>query len=191
MNVDIDSYEFTGIRISLSFVNQLLPGKLQGNEFKGKVDFSTLTDILSEDPGSLQRLEENHVEEFVSLAKVLREIIVLLGKGEVSTSAQKLNALMSECPATPSLECDENGHWHLHHHPLDAGLIAMWTAICAEGLARMVGEQHYHRFGVCEAVECDRVFFDTSRNGRRRFCSVSCQNRTKIAAFRLRNSKNK
>jgi predicted RNA-binding Zn ribbon-like protein len=62
----------------------------------------------------------------------------------------------------------------------------MWTAICAEGLARIVGLQAAHRLGVCSASRCDRVFVDTSKNATRRFCSPACQNRTKMAAFRSR-----
>jgi predicted RNA-binding Zn ribbon-like protein len=33
---------------------------------------------------------------------------------------------------------------------------------------------------------CDRVFVDVSRNGTRRFCSETCQNRVKVAAHRAR-----
>ncbi len=187
--MDINSYELTGVRVSILLVNKLLPGKLQGNTFGGSAKLNTLIEILSEDPESIQSLEEKHLNDFIKLAEILRQIIVLLGDENIAKSAQMLNLLMSKFPATPSLECDENGKWNLHHHPLEAELIPMWTAICAEGLARMIGEQQGQRFGVCEALECDRAFFDTSRNGRRRFCSTSCQNRTKTAAFRLRNSK--
>jgi predicted RNA-binding Zn ribbon-like protein len=39
---------------------------------------------------------------------------------------------------------------------------------------------------VCTAPRCDRVYVDTSRNGTRRFCSTTCQNRVKAATFRER-----
>ena len=42
------------------------------------------------------------------------------------------------------------------------------------------------RLGVCAADRCDRVFVDVSRNAGKRFCSLSCQNRVKAAAFRGR-----
>jgi predicted RNA-binding Zn ribbon-like protein len=44
----------------------------------------------------------------------------------------------------------------------------------------------YDRLGVCTAALCDRVYVDNSRSGTRRFCSTSCQNRVKAAAFRAR-----
>ena len=62
----------------------------------------------------------------------------------------------------------------------------MWTSICAEALARMLGAGHGDRFGICDAPGCDRVFFDVSKNASRRFCSTRCQNRVKAAAFRRR-----
>ena len=80
----------------------------------------------------------------------------------------------------------EGGIWRLHHHPGDAPLVPMWTAVCAEGMARMIGAGHADRFGTCAASDCERVFFDTSRNASRRYCSTTCQNREKTAAFRRR-----
>ncbi|WP_175393031.1 CGNR zinc finger domain-containing protein [Leisingera sp. JC1] len=66
--------------------------------------------------------------------------------------------------------------------------VCIRTAICAEGIAREIGNQNSHRFGVCDAHHCNRVYFDTSRNGKRRYCSMQCQNRAKVAAFRQRNT---
>jgi predicted RNA-binding Zn ribbon-like protein len=71
---------------------------------------------------------------------------------------------------------------------MDIALVPMWSSICAEGMARMIGAGYGDRFGTCEAPDCDRVFFDLSRNASRRFCSTTCQNRVKAAAFRLRQS---
>jgi predicted RNA-binding Zn ribbon-like protein len=64
----------------------------------------------------------------------------------------------------------------------------MWTSICAEAMARLIASGHAHRLGTCEDAECNRVFVDVSRNGSRRFCSTTCQNRIKTAAFRRRRS---
>jgi hypothetical protein len=42
------------------------------------------------------------------------------------------------------------------------------------------------RLGVCTGQRCADVYVDASPGGRRRFCSVACQNRTRLAAFRGR-----
>lgn len=62
----------------------------------------------------------------------------------------------------------------------------MVTAICAEALARLIGAGGEGRFGLCDSGRCDRVFLDGSKNGSRRFCSTTCQNRVKAASFRRR-----
>lgn len=43
-----------------------------------------------------------------------------------------------------------------------------------------------HRLGLCEGVRCADVYADSSSAGRRRFCSTTCQNRSRVAAFRAR-----
>ncbi|WP_436535793.1 CGNR zinc finger domain-containing protein [Actinoplanes sp. HUAS TT8] len=43
-----------------------------------------------------------------------------------------------------------------------------------------------HRLGVCADHQCADVYVDASPAGRRRFCSLTCQNRARVAAFRER-----
>lgn len=42
------------------------------------------------------------------------------------------------------------------------------------------------RLGACEADHCVDTYVDSSRSGTRRFCSLTCQNRARVAAFRQR-----
>ena len=42
------------------------------------------------------------------------------------------------------------------------------------------------RLGVCADHQCADVYVDASPAGHRRFCSVTCQNRTRVAAYRKR-----
>ena len=42
------------------------------------------------------------------------------------------------------------------------------------------------RLGVCADDQCADVYADASPGGHRRFCSLTCQNRTRTAAFRRR-----
>ena len=93
--------------------------------------------------------------------------------------------MLASHPAHPHL-AKERGRWRLHHHPVEAGPAPMWTAICAEGLARAIGAGDAHRLGSCAGSDCERLFYDASKNASRRFCSTTCQNRIKTAAFRRR-----
>ncbi len=42
------------------------------------------------------------------------------------------------------------------------------------------------RLGLCDGSRCTDVYLDLSPAGHRRFCSLGCQNRTRVAAFRAR-----
>ena len=42
------------------------------------------------------------------------------------------------------------------------------------------------RVGVCAGRDCADAYIDASPGGRRRFCSVTCQNRARVAAWRQR-----
>ena len=44
------------------------------------------------------------------------------------------------------------------------------------------------RLGICEGRRCADAYIDTSPAARRRFCSVTCQNRARVAAWRRRRS---
>jgi hypothetical protein len=44
------------------------------------------------------------------------------------------------------------------------------------------------RIGVCTGRDCADAYIDASPAGRRRFCSVTCQNRARVAAWRQRRS---
>jgi predicted RNA-binding Zn ribbon-like protein len=47
---------------------------------------------------------------------------------------------------------------------------------------------HPDRLGVCADEKCADVYVDQSPAGHRRFCSLTCQNRSRTAAFRARRS---
>ena len=144
-----------------------------------------LTRILAVDPPSVAMLRPRDTPGFLALARALRQVFRNLQRGDVDAAAAGLNGLLSKHPAHPHL-AKEQGRWRLHHHPSDIALVPMWTAICAEAMARMLGAGFADRFGTCAAPDCDRVFFDVSKNASRRFCSTTCQNRVKAAAFRRR-----
>ena len=146
---------------------------------------AALARLLAFDPQSAAELEPRHVGGFTALANDLHAIFAACDSGDVDTAATRLNGLLETAPAHPHL-AKEAGRWQLHHHPLDAALIPAWTAICAEALARVIGDGHATRLHLCAATDCRRAYFDTTKNATRRFCSSTCQNRVKAAALRRR-----
>lgn len=170
--VQIGSYADTGLFVAADLANR-------------PADLRT---ILAVDPPSLRALTPDHSPGFAVLAARLRAVFAACRVGDIDAAAAVLNALLSDHPARPHLAKDPDGTWRMHHHAADAELVPMWSSICAEALARLISEGGSRRIGTCDRPECGQVFIDVSKNGSRRFCSVTCQNRVKAAAFRRRRS---
>lgn len=183
--VELDSYVDAGVLTSVDLVNGLAIGFAHGRPVPQTDPRAVIATVLAVDPPSLAMFTDADRPGIVALAHELREAFVELSDDRIDDAATRLNDLLAAHPAHPHL-AKENGEWRLHHHPVDAALVPMCTAICAEGMARMVGMGHAERLGTCAAPDCDRVFIDVSKNASRRFCSTTCQNRVKAAAFRQR-----
>ena len=146
---------------------------------------SALRKVLSVDPPSARGLTSRDVPEMVELAHDLRAACQQLARRDVDSAAGLVNDLLARYSAHPHL-ARESGQWRLHHHPEKAEVVPMWTAITADALARLIGDNQHDRVGVCAADDCARAYVDTSKNQSRRFCSTTCQNRVKAAVFRRR-----
>jgi len=181
--VQLDSYADAGVFAATGLVNELaLAG---AGDLSTDATLAAIARILAVDPPSVARLRRSDVAGFTALAHRLHEVFGSLRDGDIDAAATRLNELLAEHPAPPYLAV-EHGRWRLHHHPVDARLVPMWTSICAEGVARLITSDDAHRLGTCEDPGCGRVFVDVTRNASRRFCSTTCQNRVKAAAFRRR-----
>lgn len=183
--LQLDSYIDAGVIAAAALVNGLTPGFARGRPMTDIDALQMIRAALAIDPPSVANLQEADIPGFITLANELRAIFENLEQQDIDKAAQKINALLAKHPATPHL-AKEDGVWRMHHHAAGAAVLPMWISICVEGLARIIGAQHTDRLGLCAALKCDRVFVDTSKNATRRFCSISCQNRTKTAASRAR-----
>lgn len=105
---------------------------------------------------------------------------------ELRAAMEVLNALMLQVPMQPHLSDHDDLGLHVHAAPPSAEALHRFRATVLMSLAELLCEHGLSRTGVCAAYGCDRVYADTSRGGRRRFCSESCANRTNVAAFRAR-----
>ena len=179
------SYEDSGLVVAVDLVNGLTLRHAFGRPVPPTEPFSAVKRVLEIDPASAAQLRDRDVPGFITLATQLREVFRNLHHRNIDAAASRLNELLAAHTAHPHLAKDD-GRWHVHHHPIDAGLVPMATAVSAEAMARMIGAGEGNRLGTCDSDDCDRVFLDGSKNGSRRFCSTTCQNRVKAAAFRRR-----
>jgi Putative stress-induced transcription regulator/CGNR zinc finger len=101
------------------------------------------------------------------------------------TAVTLLNALLREYDVKPYLT-DHDGRWHFHYAPEDSSLGRRVATDVAMGLAALIAEYGFERFGICAADDCGDVFVDMSRNKSRRYCNEVCSSRTNVAAHRRR-----
>ena len=187
--MELDRYLDAGVLTAAALVNGLTAGTRHGRPFAPPSDpLPLIRAAVAVDPASVAALDVGDGAGFDELAARLRTVFDALDHDDVAAAAATLNELLAAHPASPHL-AREDGHWRLHHHAAGAAVLPMWTSITAEALARLIGAGEQARLGICTADACDRVFVDLSRNGSRRFCSTTCQNRVKTAAFRRRQAR--
>jgi predicted RNA-binding Zn ribbon-like protein len=187
--VEIDRSRDAGVFTAAALVNGLTAGSRHGRPFVPPADpLPVIRAAIAIDPPSVAALAARDGTGFAALAARLRTVFDALDRHDVASAATTLNELLAAHPASPHLACDD-GRWRLHHHAAGAAVLPMWTSITAEAVARLIGAGEQARLGICTAAGCDRVFVDASRNGSRRFCSTTCQNRVKTAAFRRRRAR--
>lgn len=126
----------------------------------------------------------------VRRALALRAAADRLVRKPDSRSADDLdlvNAIRERGRPIESLEFDPGQQRPvLRQRRRDDGIDALLEPV-ATALAKLLAEGDMERVRECEAHDCCLLFEDTTRSGRRRWCSMAmCGNRMKVAAFRSR-----
>lgn len=75
---------------------------------------------------------------------------------------------------------------HMHFADTGDSVVERLRAMTAGGLAVFIAEAGGDRLGSCAGKECRLVFVDTSRGGRRAYCSARCGNRDAVQRYRDR-----
>ena len=178
--MELDSYSDAGVFIAIGLVNEVdLPRR------SGTAAFEAVASILEFDDATHALVRPRHAAELVRLAAVMHDIFERIATDDLDGAVGVINDLLADHPANPHL-AKEDGRWRLHHHPATVGVVSMVTSICAEAIARLIASGNAHRLGLCADPTCRRAYVDLSKNSSRRYCSITCQNRMKTAAFRAR-----
>jgi predicted RNA-binding Zn ribbon-like protein len=101
---------------------------------------------------------------------------------DAAERARLVNAMLAEATVRPEVAAEDGAlstAWSVPGSP---------TALLASAALALRGHlaAHPDRLGVCADRQCADVYVDASPAGHRRFCSLTCQNRTRVAAFRER-----
>jgi len=104
---------------------------------------------------------------------------------DVTRRVRLVNELLAAVAAPPYISQHDGRAPHFHYAEHDAPLVHRVQAYTAGGLAHALCDDP-DRIGRCDRPACGTVFVDTSRNGRRRFCSTRCANQSHVADHRRR-----
>ncbi len=187
--VAFDSHVLTLVEVAARLVNELTPGHRGGQPYEaptGEQRIQATARALGGNGRRTPDVTDRDADTLTRCAADMRHAFLATHAGELAHAADIVNTLLARTGARPQLDPQPGGGWHVHFHGADDTLATGWAAGCATGLALALGSNLAGRLGLCHADRCDRVYIDTSKNGSRRFCSTTCQNRTKAAAHRAR-----
>ncbi|MGW0683647.1 CGNR zinc finger domain-containing protein [Streptomyces sp. NPDC002754] len=114
-----------------------------------------------------------------------RRLAVCFGRQDLGERSHAVNALLADASTSPRISLHD-GRPHLHYSAIGADAAAHLRAVTAAGLAYVICSADADRLGRCARRSCALAFVDTSRNGRRTYCSVRCANNDAVARHRER-----
>ncbi|MFC7531635.1 CGNR zinc finger domain-containing protein [Actinoplanes sp. GCM10030250] len=109
----------------------------------------------------------------------------IFADGDTASRAVTVTAILAETGVSPELVFTAGtlgAAWAVPR--LEDALLASAALALRDHLAARPD-----RLGICHDRQCADVYVDASPAGQRRFCSLTCQNRSRVAAFRERNRK--
>ena len=126
----------------------------------------------------------DQADELKLLMNRLHRVFLDLAADDVPAAVPQINTMLAEHPAALHLSDEPPYSLHYQDHAMPA--VQGWQVGCCAALASWVSSQSTQYIRSCAALRCDRVFFDDTRNGTKRFCSPQCHSREKVRAYRLR-----
>lgn len=123
------------------------------------------------------------VDRMTALAPFLVELPGL----DTAEASARVSEELTEIPITPSIVDHGGVGPHIHWTPATALFDDQMMADVLMALAEEICTNGTIRFGTCGAQGCDHLFYDSTRNRSRRFCSdPRCASRTHTADHRKR-----
>jgi hypothetical protein len=130
------------------------------------------------------RVTEAEAEQIVAWADCLSPAF---GEPDLDRLVDVVNGLLRDSASRPYISRHDGKAPHLHYAREDDDPVTRTKAFTAVGVAQVLCLDPV-RLGRCDNGRCETVYVDTSRNGRRRFCSTRCATRVHVADHRSRAS---
>jgi predicted RNA-binding Zn ribbon-like protein len=141
--------------------------------------------VLTEHEMSSRHLD---IAQARALAGWMEGVRPVFGEADARRQIALVNGLLADATTSVRVSVHDGHSPHLHYITNTEDPVARISAAIAGGLAVAVCGAGGSCLGRCHRDGCATVYVDTSRNGRRRFCSLVCANRVNVAAHRARST---
>lgn len=126
-------------------------------------------------------LTDGAAHELRTWTRALRRVFEA---GSPDQRCDAVNALLAAGAGRPYLTTHDGLRPHLHFAPDGDDVVGRVKAVTAGSLSFFTVEAEGARLGVCARTGCGTVFVDTSRNGRRAYCTARCGNYDAVTRHR-------
>ncbi len=179
--MEVSSVSQSEVRLTLETAVEVTNGQEEPDfdlrEVLRQAGFSRADDASQ---ASIDRLDHRFRDGLAELLRSLSEIDAEVAAGRVSEE-------LTELHVAPSIVDHDTVGPHIHWTPPTALFDDQVITDVLMALALELCDHGTDRFGRCAAERCDRLYYDTTRNGSRRFCSdPRCASRTHTADHRAR-----
>lgn len=158
---------------------------------------AALSNLVSSEQWSAGTLREVLLEHEIrrpavdeDTARALQDWSVLLRAAfqaeTVAARCDRVNALLAAGAGAAYVSMHDGLRPHLHFAADEDTIVARVRSVTAGGLAVFLVEAEGDRLGGCARAGCRMVFVDTSRNGKRRYCSARCGNADAVERHRAK-----
>jgi hypothetical protein len=124
--------------------------------------------------------------DLAALRAAAATLYEVFAASDADEAAAKINALLAgRARALRLTSHDGQTGWHLHVDSDDDAPWDEWflTSSCL-ALAILLAERQQPPAGICASLSCGRPFVNTGRGSERKYCSVACGSRERVAAHR-------
>lgn len=183
-------FPFLGNALWVDFLNTepALPGGGRGDLINRPDAFGRWARAAGElGPHDPFRPDQGEMEEALRFRTVLREGAesLLAGRAPPKRTVAAINEKLARSPVVSALVEKDTG-WNLMPRFVAGTATALLGRVAADFAQTLVSGRP-DRLRRCEHPDCVMLFIDTSKNGKRRWCSMeTCGNREKAASHRAR-----
>ncbi|MEM7326959.1 MAG: CGNR zinc finger domain-containing protein [Actinomycetota bacterium] len=164
------------LEVSVELVNQVGEAGFDVRDYLAASGFSRAANASQASVGRVS-------QRISGLAPLFRDLPDL----DEPVAAARVNEELTELPISPSIVDHDGVGPHIHWTPATTTFDDQVITDILMALAQEICDNGTIRFGICSAADCDRLFYDGTRNRSKRFCSdPRCASRTHTADHRAR-----